>query len=32
MMSACSMPSVKTGHGVRTIHRTNARIRVLGAA
>src|SRR6185369_11794791 len=30
MMSACSMPSEKTGHGVRATHRTNPRIRRTG--
>ena len=30
MMSACSMPSVNTGHGVRTTQRTNALIRPIG--
>src|SRR3954463_16682733 len=32
MMSACSMPSVNTGHGVRATHRTNALIRLMGIA
>ena len=33
MMSACSMPSAKTGHGVRATQRTNSisRPRVIGA-
>ena len=32
MMSACSMPSVNTGHGVRATQRTNALIRPIGSA
>src|SRR5262245_11989160 len=32
MMSACSMPSVNTGHGVRATQRTNALIRPIGMA
>ncbi len=32
MMSACSMPSVNTGHGVRATQRTNALIRPIGTA
>src|SRR5215472_1441183 len=32
MMSACSMLSENSGHGVRTTHRTNALIRPGGAA
>ena len=32
MMSACSMPSVNTGHGVRATQRTNALIRLIGMA
>ena len=32
MMSACSMPSVNTGQGVRATHRTNAVIRLIGMA
>ena len=32
MMSACSMPSVNTGHGVRATQRTNALIRPIAMA
>ena len=32
MMSACSMPRVNTGHGVRATQRTNALIRPIGMA
>ena len=31
MMSDCSMPRVKTGHGVRATQRTNALIRPIGS-
>ena len=32
MMSACNIPRVNTGHGVRATQRTNALIRLMGMA